>query len=286
MEVLQNLKYRFKNAGIVEQLIYANLAVFLLVFITNTFGFLFQSKSNLLVEWFALPANFNDFLSKPWTIITYGFLHTSFLHILLNLIALFYIGHLFKQYFTSKQLLNFYLLGTFFGGIIFIASYNFFPALQRVADNSVLLGASAGISAIFIGIATYIPNYELKFPLVGFVKLWVLACIWIAIDVIQIPAGNAGGHLAHIGGAIFGFLYVRSAINKKLEIFEPIKDLFKRKEKPLKTVYKSGNKPSKKTVSKSKTQQEIDHILDKIGKSGYDTLTKEEKEFLFKQGKK
>ncbi len=286
MEVLQNLKYRFKNAGIVEQLIYANLAVFLLVFITNTFGFLFQSKSNLLVEWFALPANFNDFLSKPWTIITYGFLHTSFLHILLNLIALFYIGHLFKQYFTSKQLLNFYLLGTLFGGIIFIASYNFFPVFSDDIDINVLLGASAGISAIFIGIATYIPNYELKFPLVGFVKLWVLACIWIAIDVIQIPAGNAGGHLAHIGGAIFGFLYVRSAINKKLEIFEPIKDLFKRKEKPLKTVYKSGNKPSKKTVSKSKTQQEIDHILDKIGKSGYDTLTKEEKEFLFKQGKK
>ncbi len=286
MEVLQNLKYRFKNAGIVEQLIYANLAVFLLVFITNTFGFLFQSNSNFLVEWFALPANFNDFLSKPWTIITYGFLHTSFLHILLNLIALFYIGHLFKQYFTSKQLLNFYLLGTLFGGIIFIASYNFFPALQRVADNSVLLGASAGISAIFIGIATYIPNYQLKFPLVSYVKLWVLACIWIAIDVIQIPAGNAGGHLAHIGGAIFGFLYVRSASNKKLEIFEPIKDLFKRKEKPLKTVYKSGNKPSKKTVSKTNNQQKIDAILDKIGKSGYDTLTKEEKEFLFKQGKK
>lgn len=286
MEILQNLKYRFKNAGIVEQLIYANLAVFLLVFITNTFGFLFQSKSNFLVEWFALPANFNDFLSKPWTIITYGFLHTSFLHILLNLIALFYIGHLFKQYFTSKQLLNFYLLGTLFGGIIFIASYNFFPALQRVADNSVLLGASAGISAIFIGIATYIPNYELKFPLVGYIKLWVLACIWIAIDVIQIPAGNAGGHLAHIGGAIFGFLYVRSASNKELEIFKSFKDLFKRKEKPLKTVYKSGNKPPKKNINKTKNQQEIDAILDKIGKSGYDTLTKEEKEFLFKQGKR
>ncbi len=285
MNILENLKYRFKNAGIVEQLIYTNLVIFLLVFITNTFGFLFQSSNNLFVEWFSLPANFDDFLSKPWTIITYGFLHTSFLHILLNLIALFYIGHLFKQYFTSKQLLNFYLLGTLFGGIIFIASYNFFPALQRVADNSVLLGASAGISAIFIGIATYIPNYELKFPLIGFVKLWVLACIWIAIDVIQIPAGNAGGHLAHIGGALLGFLYVARASNKELEIFKPLKKFFEKKEKPLKTVYKSGKKPVNNTFNKSKNQQEIDSILDKISKSGYDTLTKNEKEFLFKQGK-
>ncbi|MDO6813193.1 rhomboid family intramembrane serine protease [Tenacibaculum soleae] len=285
MNILENLKYRFKNAGIVEQLIYVNLAVFLLVFISNTFGFLFQANTNLFVEWFSLPASFNDFLSKPWTIITYGFLHTSFLHILLNLIALFYIGHLFKQYFTAKQLLNFYLLGTLFGGIIFITSYNFFPALQRVADNSVLLGASAGISAIFIGIATYIPNYELKFPLIGYVKLYVLACVWIAVDIIQIPAGNAGGHLAHIGGALFGFLYVVKTSNKELEILKPLKKFFEKKEKPLKTVYKSGKKTKNTTSKKSENQQEIDAILDKISKSGYDTLTKTEKDFLFKQGR-
>lgn len=285
MNILDNLKYRFKNAGIVEQLIYVNLAVFLLVFISNTFGFLFQSNSNLLVNWFALPANFDDFISKPWTIITYGFLHTSFLHILLNLIALFYIGHLFQQYFTAKQLINFYLLGTLFGGIIFVASYNFFPALQQTAHNSVVLGASAGISAIFIGIATYIPNYELKFPLIGFVKLWILAAFWIAIDIIQIPAGNAGGHLAHIGGALFGFLYVTQASNKELNILKPFKKFFQKKEKPLKTVYKSGKKTSKTSRKKSTNQQEIDVILDKISKSGYDTLTKSEKDFLFKQGK-
>ncbi|RKF03022.1 membrane associated rhomboid family serine protease [Tenacibaculum lutimaris] len=285
MNVLDNLKYRFKHAGVVEKLIYVNLAVFLLVFITNTFGFLFQSKTNFIVEWFALPANFNDFITRPWTLITYGFLHTSFLHILLNLIALFYVGYLFKQYFTPKQLLSFYLLGTVFGGIIFIASYNFFPALQNVAHNSVLLGASAGISAIFIGIATYMPNYELKFPLIGFVKLWVLACIWVAIDVIQIPAGNAGGHLAHIGGALFGFFYVRSASNKELDIFTYIKKLFTKKEPKLKTVYKSGNKTHTNKTNKTQNQQDIDAILDKISKSGYDTLSKSEKEFLFKQGK-
>ncbi|WP_417800049.1 rhomboid family intramembrane serine protease [Tenacibaculum sp.] len=285
MNVLENLKYRFKHAGIVEQLIYVNLAVFLLVHITNVFNFFFKSRTNFLVKWFALPANFDDFLTKPWTIITYGFLHTSFLHILFNLIALFYIGHLFKQYFTSKQLLSFYLLGTLFGGIVFIASYNFFPVFAEEIDINVLLGASAGISAIFIGIATYIPNYELKFPLIGFVKLWVLACIWIALDIIQIPAGNAGGHLAHLGGALLGFFYVRNASNKELAIFKSINNLFSKKERTLKTVYKSGNKTPKPNVDKSRNQEEVDAILDKISKSGYDTLSKSEKEFLFKQGK-
>ena len=282
MEVLNTLKYRFKNAGIVEQLIYVNLAIYLLVFMTNTLSFLFQLNNNFIVEWFSLPANFDDFLSKPWTIITYGFLHTGFIHILSNLFTLFYIGHFFKQYFTSKQLLNFYLLGTLFGGIIFLMSYNYFPGLQRIADSSVLLGASAGISAIFIGSATYMPNYELKIPLIGYVKLWKLAAIWVAIDVLQIPAGNAGGHLAHIGGALFGFLYVMKA-----SIFESIKKIFKKKEKPLKTVYKSGKKLSKLKTTSEKTinQQEVDTVLDKISKSGYDTLTQSEKEFLFKQGK-
>lgn len=148
-----------------------------------------------------------------------------------------------------------------------------------------MLGASAGISAIFIGIATYMPNYELKFPLIGFVKLWVLACIWVAIDIIQIPAGNAGGHLAHIGGALFGFFYVRSASNKELDIFKSIKKFFAKKEPKLKTVYKSGNKTPKSKTNKTQNQQDIDAILDKISKSGYDTLSKSEKEFLFKQGK-
>ena len=172
MNVLENLKYRFKNAGVVEQLIYANLAVFLLVLFVNSFGKLFQFDTNLMVDWFALPANFNDFLSKPWTIITYGFLHASFIHILFNLIILFFVGNLFVDYFTKKQLLNFYLLGTFFGGIIFIASYNFFPLFTEDINTNVLLGASAGTSAIFIGIATYIPNYQLKVRLIGYIKLW------------------------------------------------------------------------------------------------------------------
>ncbi|MDY0779869.1 rhomboid family intramembrane serine protease [Tenacibaculum sp. IB213877] len=284
MNELNNLKHRFKNAGIVEQLIYINVAVFILVFVFNTFGYMFQVRTNFLIKWFALPANFDDFITKPWTIVTYGFLHGGFIHILLNLVALYYIGHLFKQYFTGKQLLNFYLYGTVFGGILFLVSYNYLPAFAKDAHNNILVGASAGISAIFIGIATYLPNYQLRIPLIGYIKLWHLASFWVLLDVIQIPAGNAGGHLAHLGGALFGFLYVRKASNKEIDIFKPVKELFTKKNKPLKTVHNSGNKRNR-TAPKSNNQEKIDAILDKISKSGYDALTKAEKEFLFKQGK-
>ncbi|SEB35271.1 Membrane associated serine protease, rhomboid family [Tenacibaculum sp. MAR_2009_124] len=286
--ILENIKHKFKYAGIVEKLIYINLALFLMVFIVNTFGFLFNTKSNFLIDWLSLPASFDDFLYKPWTLITYGFLHAGFLHILFNLIALFFIGNLFKQYFTSKQLLDFYLYGTLFGGLIFMISYNFFPALQNDTDRSILIGASAGISAIFIGVATYMPNYEVKFPLIGFVKLWILAAIWIAIDIIQIPVSNTGGRLAHLGGALFGFMYVSYASNKEITIFNSLTEIFKKKEKkaPLKTVYNSGKKNTYTNESnKSSNQREVDSILDKISKSGYETLSKEEKDFLFRQGK-
>ncbi len=284
---INTIKYKFKHAGIVEQLIYINLAIYLCAFLSNTLSFLFQADSNFLITWFSLPENFNDFLSKPWSIITYGFLHTGFIHILLNLIVLFYIGNFFLDYFSQKQLLLFYILGTVVGGLIFLVAYNSFPVFINDPKYNVLLGASAGISAIFIGLATYLPNYQLKFPLIGFIKLWHLAAFWVALDIIQIPAGNAGGHLAHLGGGLFGFLYVFYASNKEIDVFSPIINLFK-KEPHLKTVHKSEQQETRtsKYSTKDEHQQEIDKILDKIGKSGYDALSKEEKEFLFKQGKR
>lgn len=285
MSTINNIQTKFKQASIVEQVIYINVAVFLLVFIFNTFGFLFQSNENTLVAWFSLPASFELFLSRPWTLFTYGFLHASFIHILLNLIALFYIGNLFIEYFTPKQFLSFYLLGTAFGGVIFLLSYAYFPVFSKGSSGHLLLGASAGISAIFIGIATYIPKYQLNIRFIGFVHLWKIAAFWVALDVIQIPAGNAGGHLAHLGGAIFGFLYVSQASNTKIQIWKKISHYFKQKQSPLKTVYKSKKRSAAPLKTKSEHQQKIDHILDKISKSGYDTLSKEEKSFLFKQGK-
>ena len=281
MSIINDLKSRYKKGNIVEKLIYINIVVFFSTYIFQ----LFQGSTNeinRLVEWFSLDNGFNSLLKKPWSIISYGFLHADFLHILMNLLVLYYIGNLFLEYFTQKQLLSFYILGTLFGGVLYIFSLNYFPLFE--GESSLLVGASAGISAIFMGISTYIPNYQLKFRFIGYVKLWHLAAIWIGLDIIGLIGGNAGGHFAHLGGALFGFLYVSKASNKEIKLFDHLNALFKKKKKsPLKTVHKS--KQTKKTYT-NLNQQQIDEILDKISKSGYDTLSKSEKEFLFKQGKK
>ncbi|WP_139958132.1 rhomboid family intramembrane serine protease [Flavicella sediminum] len=280
---VNNLLYKYKNGSIVEKLIYLNVVAFLLMYVVNSVAFLFNYQgANFVYEWFSMPADVDYLITRPWTIITYGFLHGDFLHILFNLIWLYYIGNLFIDYFTQKQLLSFYIYGTVFGGLIYLLSYNFFPALQNT--NATLVGASSAVSAIFIGIATYIPNYEFRLRFIGFVKLWVLAAIFVAIDVIQLPSGNTGGHLAHLGGALFGYLYVRQFKKSSVKISNPFANLFKRKS-TLKTVYKSKRKTST-TASDKNSQQQIDAILDKISKSGYDSLNQKEKDLLFKQSKK
>ena len=282
MNFINDIKLRYKSGNIVEKLIYINFAIFLFTLFVSVFKDLYRGQMNWVLEWFSLEDSFSSLLTKPWTIITYGFLHADFLHVLLNLITLYFIGNLFITYFTQKQLLNFYLLGTFSGGLLYIISHNYFPLFD--GKSSILIGASAGISAIFIGITTYIPNYQLKLRFIGFVKLWNLAALWIGLDILALSGTNAGGHFAHLGGALFGFLYVNQVSDKKIKIWGKIASLFKSK-KHLRTVYKSGKK-SNLNKSTSLTQQQIDGILDKISKSGYDTLSKAEKDFLFKQGRK
>ena len=283
MSFLKDIQYKFKTSSIIEQLIYINGAIFLLSLIISSFSGLYGAKSNFIMEWFSLSSSLDVFLTKPWSIITYGFLHAGFLHILFNCLWLYFIGRLFLDYFTPKQLLNFYLLGTLVGGIFYLAAYNYFPIFTGQVVP--LVGASAGISAIIIGLATYIPNYQLNFRFIGYVKVWQLAAFFILIDLIGLAGSNGGGHFSHLGGALLGFLYVSQASNKKINFIANVFSIFKSKKKPLKTVYKSTNKTTKNKVHKDGNQKKVDHILDKISKSGYDTLTKEEKEFLFKQGK-
>ena len=284
MSFIDKIKSRYKEGNIIEKLIYINIGVFILTHLIVLFQGPQPNQMNLILEWFSLDNSFSSLLTKPWTIISYGFLHADFLHILLNLITLYFIGNLFIEYFTQKQLLTFYVLGTLFGGILFILSQSYFPLFE--GQTTVLVGASAGISAIFIGLTTYIPNYELKVRFIGFVKLWHLAAVWVGLDVLALTGGNAGGHFAHLGGALFGFLYVNQVSNKDLKIWGKISSLFTSKKKPFKTVYKSPKRAKKPVQNSSLNQQQIDGILDKISKSGYDTLTKAEKEFLFKQGRK
>ena len=284
MNFIDTIKYKYKTGTIIEKLIYLNVAIFAFTLLITVFQGLYKGEQNFLMQWFSLDDNLNEFLSKPWSILSYGFLHADFIHLIFNMITLYFIGNLFIQYFTQKQALSFYLLGTLFGGILYLLSQNYFPLFE--GRNTTLVGASAGISAIFIGIATYMPNYQIKIRFLGFIKFWHLAVVWLAFDIIGLIGPNAGGSFSHLGGSLFGFLYVNQASNKKTGISEMFSSLFKTKEKPLKTVHKSVKIKKNTPKNSAPNQIQIDAILDKISKSGYDTLTKTEKEFLFKQGKR
>ena len=284
MSIIKDLKYRYNTGNIVEKLIYLNVALFICTLLISVLQGLYKGEMNFIMEWFSLDNDINTLFRKPWSILSYGFLHAGFLHILMNMIVLYFIGNLFLEYFTEKQLLNFYILGTLFGGIFFLFSQNYFPLFE--GKSTVLVGASAGISAIFIGITTYIPNYQIKLRFIGFVKLWYLAAFWIGLDILGLIGSNAGGHFAHLGGALFGFIYVSRASNKEISFLNNLWGMFSSKNKKMKTVYKSSTKRKNNVNNTNSNQVKIDAILDKISKSGYDTLTKEEKDFLFKQGKK
>jgi len=277
--ILEQLRYKLKNGSVVEQLIFVNIIIFILTYFLGGVGFLFNNTQNFFYTWFALPANIDSFLSKPWTVITYGFMHGGFPHLLFNLITLYFIGNLFTNFLSAKKLITFYLMGTLLGGIVFLISYSYFPALQQ--QKSTLVGASSGILAILIGLTTYMPNYEIKFRFIGFVKLLFLGLIFISWDLISLGGNNTGGHLAHLGGAAYGFFAVYYRNSFQLSKF--VKE--KKEKSPLQTTYKSNKKQTIRTTT-NETQQKIDTILDKISKSGYEALSKPEKDFLFQQGKK
>jgi membrane associated rhomboid family serine protease len=272
---VEELKNRLENSSIVDKFIYINVIIFVVALITNTFVHLSNGNSNLIVDLFALNKNTSEFLYKPYTFITYGFLHIGFIHILFNLITLYYLGNLFLNFFSSKKFIIYYILGTIFGGILFVLSYQYFPVFKN--SQGILLGASAGIAALLVGLATYTPNYEINLRLIGYVKLWILALIFIVLTIVLIPNGNAGGQIAHLGGALLGFLLTKYYANQK-------SNPYKKSKSNLKTVYKAKEKSNDFGLSihqkKILKQRRIDTILDKISKSGYDSLNKEERDFL------
>jgi membrane associated rhomboid family serine protease len=272
---VEELKNRLENSSIVDKFIYINVIIFVVALIVNTFVHLSNGSSNLIVDLFALNKNTSEFLYKPYTFITYGFLHIGFIHILFNLITLYYLGNLFLNFFSSKKFIIYYVLGTIFGGILFVLSYQYFPVFKN--SQGILLGASAGIAALLVGLATYTPNYEINLRLIGYVKLWILALIFIVLTIVLIPNGNAGGQIAHLGGALLGFLLTKYYANQK-------SNPYKKSKSNLKTVYKAKEKSNDFGLSihqkKIIKQRRIDTILDKISKSGYDSLSKEERDFL------
>lgn len=282
-----NLKYYYSRLSIAEKLIAVNV----LVFIVN--GLFLALGNSALVQWFELPKDFFEFLKQPWSLVTYSFFHGGLGHIFWNMLMLYFSGRLFLNLFGPRRFVNVYLLGVIFGGLLFLLSYNIFPTL--VGLNTALIGASAGVSAILIFVCTYIPNQEVRVFFFN-VKLWHIGLVFVLVDLVQISyGGNIGGRLAHLGAALFGYVYARQLSDGRdigegfSKFLDGLGNLFKGKEKksPLKTVYRKEkvNTAAKVNYDRESRQRKIDTILDKISKSGYESLSKAEKDFLFKAGK-
>jgi len=252
---------------------------------------MFQFNLPLVLEQLYLPAENNKLLSQPWAFITYMFLHNDFLHLLFNMVWLHFAGKIFLQYLSPKQLFSTYILGGISGGLIFIIAYNYIPSLAIYTQNAQALGASAAVLAIIVAIATYTPNYSVRFPFIGIVKLKHIAIFSVLLDLLSIPKGNAGGHIAHLGGALFGYFYIKQLkkgndfSNGFSNFLNKLVNTFKTKSK-FKTVHKRKKTDTQFNTEKSAKQKAVDIVLEKISKSGYESLSKVEKATLFSASKK
>jgi membrane associated rhomboid family serine protease len=289
MTIWDEIKESFKEGSSLTRLIYINLGVFLTIRIINVFYFLAGTPFPFL-DWLALPADFGILASRPWTLITYMFLHFDFLHILFNLLWLYWMGQIFLGYFDQGKLITIYLLGGITGGIFFVAGFNLFPVFSEYIPEARLLGASASVIAIVAALAVYAPNHTIHLMFIGPVKMKYLALFSVLLYVIEISASNPGGNLAHLGGAFWGVIYVLQlrrgidpgkGINRLLS---GINKFFTPKSK-VKITYRKPVDDIEYNRQKNQDKTRMNQILEKISKSGYDSLSKEEKELLFRMGK-
>lgn len=288
MTVLDDLKMQYKTGGVANRLIYWNVGCFL---VSLVLFYSYQTGVFIFPSWAALSSEPLEVIRAPWTILTYAFLHDGFWHLFFNMMVLNFSARLFETFFTQKQLLGVYLLGGMFAGVVFVLSY------YLLHENvTVLVGASAAIMAVLVAVTTYQPLMRVQLLFLGSVSLWHVTAVVLLLDVMQIRLDNTGGQISHLAGALFGFLYIRlllagTDLSRGVNVvLDGITGLFDRKPKtPFKKVHVNPKKPTaakaSRIVTKDKEQQQIDEILDKISQSGYDSLTKEEKEFLFKAGK-
>jgi len=299
---LDNLKNFFFSRSILSRLILVNIIVFILANLVSLYYYLFQIPSDVSIcgmavskftYWFAVPSNTLLLLQKPWTLFTYMFLQENFFHLLFNMIMLYFGGTLFLHFLGGKKLISMYITGGLAGAAVYILAFNFLPVFSNVSKCSMALGASASVLAVLIAIAVHIPDYSIQLILFGRVKMKYIAMILILIDVLSIQKENPGGHIAHLGGALWGFTYILLMKNKWdiYKIFNLpgsfFKNIFKPKPK-LKVEYKKTRPLTDDEYNKNRAekQKKIDAILDKISKNGYSSLSKEEKEFLFSTSSK
>lgn len=276
MRLINKLIKDFKNTNILYKLIYINVGIFLTYNILIVMCSLFMLDASPSIEKLILPSNTNTLIKQPWSIISYMFFHKTFIHLLFNMIWLHFSGKLFLDYFSEKQFLSTYFMGGICGGLLFILSFNYLPAFEIVNQNAKAMGASASVLAIMFAISTHIPNYRIQIPFIGMIKIKYLAFALIILDIISIPKGNAGGHIAHIGGALFGYIYIKQ-LNKGVDISKNLYQI-------INMIFAMNIFGKKNNIKKN--QNKIDNILEKISKSGYSSLNKNEKEILFNASKR
>jgi membrane associated rhomboid family serine protease len=289
MTILDEIKLRFQQNNAITRIIFLNVFVFLFFSILSVLGFLFnQSFFSGIIDYFVLPSNLSKLMFQPWSILSYMFLHDGFMHILFNMLWLYWVGSLLQEYLGNTKTYEAYFLGGISGGILYLLAYNFLPAFAANVSYSFALGASAGVLAVVCAAATLLPDYNFKLLFFGNVKLKYIALISVLLDLISIPQGNAGGHIAHLGGALFGYLFIKliyanNNFSHKLDaFFDSILNLFNSKPK-IKIQHKTTF--MKTAINARPSQVDVDVILDKISKSGYESLSQAEKETLFKASK-
>jgi len=300
------IKEEFSNAwskpnNAVVQIILINVICFAFIRILEVF-FIFSGNDEVygvLLRKLELPADVGTLLTQPWSIVTYFFLHYDFFHILFNMLFLFWFGRIIQEFLNSKRVISLYVLGGVAGGLLYILLYNFIPLFEGRVESSFMLGASAGVYATVVGAAVFMPNYTFFLIFIGPVKIKYIAIFYVFMSFVGTTGANAGRELAHLGGAFVGWLYI-SQLNKGSDIgswvitfIHFVKSLFNPQPK-IKVTHRSGNrrpsgsykKPNSSKASDKTPQSEIDAILDKISESGYESLTKDEKQKLFNASKK
>ena len=295
-----DIQDKLKRLTAFEKIIVANFGVYIIGWLIANFSSVSRGQS---LAWLELPKEFSGFIFQPWSIITYGFVHVGFWHLFFNMLVLYFIGRSLSNLFSVKLSLNIYFLGIITGALAYMLAFVVFPN-SILKSTGPLIGASAGVRAVLIFLCAYMPNYEVR--IVNFnIKLLYIGLVFVFLDVVgllnsmsaEIPSNsNIGGDIAHLGGILLGFLYATQLkkgkdIGKGFErIMDSVSSLFSKKSR-LKTVHRSKTKGkayaghTKDEFVEFNKQKQIDIILDKISKSGYESLSKEEKEFLFRSGK-
>ena len=266
----------FKLSSNLNKIIYLNIIFFVIIKVCSSIFFLFEINTNEFFNKLYLPAEINLIKLQPWSIFSFMFIHLNFVHLIFNMLWLYFIGNIFLQWLDEKQLIFIYLFGGISGGLFFVLCYNYIPLLQKNIENTLALGASASIFAIMMAITIYKPDHKIQIPFIQKIKLKNITIFLTIYYIVSLSGGNTGGYLAHIGGGIFSFIYM-----KQLDTSKIFKSIFKNSSK-----FNEKDSDYIYNQKQNKKNKEIDIILEKISKSGYKSLSKKEKEILFKSSKK